>query len=78
MYAEKGITIVEPQVVNIAVFQKAEIYTARQELRRMLCVLETTREPGFRKETQLELSSMSSSISFVNLHLQRVALDAAM
>jgi len=32
MYAEKGITIIEPHTVNIAVFQKAEIYSARQEL----------------------------------------------
>ena len=32
MYAEKGITIVEPQTINMAVFQKAEIYSARQEL----------------------------------------------
>ena len=32
MYAEKGITIVEPQTVNVAVFQKAEMYSARQEL----------------------------------------------
>jgi len=55
MYAEKGITIIEPLTVNIAVFQKAEIYTARQELRRLLGVLETTRDPGFKREAQLEL-----------------------
>jgi len=56
MYAEKGITIIEPHTVNIAVFQKAEIYTARQELRRLLGVLETTRDPGFKREAQLELA----------------------
>ena len=56
MYTEKGITIIEPQTVNIAVFQKAEIYSARHELRRLLDVLETTREPTFRSEAQLELA----------------------
>jgi hypothetical protein len=56
MYAEKGITIIEPQTVNIAVFQKAEIYSARQELRRLLDVLETTQELEFREETRLELA----------------------
>ena len=42
IYAEKGITIIEPQTVNIAVFQKAEIHTAKQELRHLLDVLGTT------------------------------------
>jgi len=56
MYTEKGITIIEPQTVNIAVFKKAEIYTARQELRRLLDVLETARDPSFRNEARLELA----------------------
>ena len=30
LYAEKGITIIEPQTVNIAVFQKAEISLPRK------------------------------------------------
>ncbi len=45
MYTEKEITIIEPETVNIAVFQKAEIYTAKQELRRPLDLLETTQDP---------------------------------
>ena len=56
MYSEKGITIIQPETVNIAVFQKAEIYSARQELRRLLDVLETTREATYRNEVQLELA----------------------
>jgi len=31
LYAEKGITIIEPQTVNIAVFQKAEVLLAKEE-----------------------------------------------
>jgi hypothetical protein len=50
MYAEKGITIIEPHTVNIAVFQKAEIYTARQKLRRLLDLLGTAHDPVFRSE----------------------------
>ena len=45
MYAENGITIIQPQTVNIAVFQKAEIYIARQELQRLLDVLARTQNP---------------------------------
>ena len=56
IYAEKGITIIQPETVNIAVFQKAEIYTARQELQRLLDVLARTQDPSFRSEVQLELA----------------------
>ena len=56
MYSEKGITIIQPETVNIAVFQKAEIYTARQELQRLLDVLARTQDPSFRSEVQLELA----------------------
>jgi hypothetical protein len=55
LYAERGITIVEPQTVNIAVFQKAEILVAKEELRR---VLENYQRgtPEYRHELQLEMA----------------------
>lgn len=56
LYAGKGITIVEPETVNIAVFQKAEVLVAKQELERLLGVLEEADDPAFKKEIQLELA----------------------
>jgi len=47
---------VKCQMKYVTVFQKAEIYSARQELRRLLGVLETIRNPGFKREAQLELA----------------------
>lgn len=53
---EKGITIIEPQAVNIAVFQKAEVMVAKEELQRLLGVLESVKDPEYKRETQLELT----------------------
>jgi len=36
LYAQIGLTIVEPQTLNIVVFQKAEILLAKEERRRVL------------------------------------------
>ncbi len=36
LYAERGITIIEPQIVSIAVFQKAEVLLAKEELQRVI------------------------------------------
>ena len=55
LYAEKGITIIEPQTVNIAVFQKAEILLAREELRRVMGNFERG-NPEYRHELQLEIA----------------------
>jgi len=55
LYAERGITIVEPQTVNIAVFQKAEVLLAREELRRVLENFERG-SPEYRHELQLEMA----------------------
>ena len=55
LYAEKGITIIEPQTVNIAVFQKAEILVAKEELRRLLDNLDRC-NPEYRTEIQVELA----------------------
>jgi hypothetical protein len=55
LYAEKGITIIEPQTVNIAVFQKAEILVAKEELRRLLDNLDRC-NPEYRSEIQVELA----------------------
>jgi len=55
LYAEKGITIIEPQVVNVAVFQKAEILLAKEELRRVLENFERG-NPEYHHELQLEMA----------------------
>jgi len=55
LYAEKGITIIEPQTVNIAVFQRAEVLVAKEELQRLLGNLERC-NPEYRSEIQLELA----------------------
>ena len=54
LYGEKGITIIEPHTVNIAVFQKAEVLLAKEELRRVLGNLERG-NPEYRHELQLEM-----------------------
>lgn len=58
MYAEKGIVINEPESVtlNVTVFQKAEVLVAKEELERLLGVLDSVQDPKYRKETQLELA----------------------
>jgi hypothetical protein len=55
LYAEKGITIIEPQTVNIAIFQRAEILLAKEELQR---VIENLRRgnPEYHHELQLEMA----------------------
>jgi hypothetical protein len=55
LYAERGIAIIEPQTVNIAVFQKAEILLAKEELRRVIENLERG-NPEYRHELQLEMA----------------------
>jgi hypothetical protein len=55
LYAERGITIIEPQTVNIAVFQKAELLLAKEELRRVIENFERG-NPGYRHELQLEMA----------------------
>lgn len=55
LYAERGITIIEPHTVNIAVFQKAEVLLAKEELRRVIENLERG-NPEYRHELQLEMA----------------------
>jgi hypothetical protein len=55
LYAEKGITIIEPQTVNIAVFQKAEVLLAKEELRRVIENYERG-NAEYRHELQLEMA----------------------
>ena len=55
LYAERGITIIEPQTVNIVVFQKAEILPAKEELRRVIENCERG-NPEYRHELQLEMA----------------------
>ena len=55
LYAERGNTIIEPQTVNIAVFQKAEVLLAKEELHRVIENLERG-NPEYRHELQLEMA----------------------
>ena len=56
LYASHGIRIIQPETVNIAVFQKAEVMVAKEELQRLLGVLQSVRDPEYKRETQLELA----------------------
>jgi len=56
LFAEKGIKIIQPETVNIAIFQKAEIMIAKDELQRLLDVLDSIKDPEYKRETQLELA----------------------
>lgn len=55
LYAEKGITLIEPQTVNIAVFRKAEILLATEELRRVIENFERG-NPEYKHDLQLEMA----------------------
>jgi len=56
--AENGtvINIIHPENVHIAVFQKAEVLVAREELQRLLGILERTQNPAFKHETKVHLA----------------------
>jgi len=56
--AENGTTIniIQPETVHIAVFQKAELVVAREELQRLLGILERTQDPTFKHETKVHLA----------------------
>jgi len=56
LFAEKGIKIIQPETVNIAIFQKAEVMVAKEELQRLLGVLESVKDTEYKRETQLELA----------------------
>jgi len=53
---ETKVTIVQPQTVNIAVFQKAELVVAREELQRLLGILQRTQDAQFKHETKVQLA----------------------
>jgi len=53
---ETNVTILQPQNVNIAVFQKAELVVAREELQRLLGILERTQDLQFKHETRVQLA----------------------
>lgn len=55
MYAEKGIVIKDPGIVNIAVFQKAELLLAKEELSRLLGNIERG-NPNYHLEMQPQLA----------------------
>jgi len=56
--AENGTTIniIQPEMVHIAVFQKAELVVAREELQRLLGILERTQDSQFKHETKVQLA----------------------
>jgi len=53
---ETNVTILHPQNVNIDVFQKAELVVAREELQRLLGILERTQDLQFKHETKVQLA----------------------
>ena len=63
MYAKKGVVINTPQsvTVNVAVFQKAEVLVAKEELTRLLAVFDTAPEHS-RHEIQLDLARALKAI----------------
>jgi hypothetical protein len=46
----------ETQAAEFAIFQKAEIMIAKDELQRLLDVLDSIKDPEYKRETQLELA----------------------
>jgi len=56
--AENGTTIniIQPETVHIAVFQKAELVVAREELQRLLGILQRTQDSQFKHETKVQLA----------------------
>lgn len=61
LYAERGVTIIDPITVNIAVFQKAELLVAKEELTKLLGNLEHG-NPEYRREMQLDLAQALKKI----------------
>jgi hypothetical protein len=72
MYAEKGIIFNEPTslTLNVAVFQKAELLLAKEQLRRFVDILPDIQDPASKRETQLELAKALKVIQpvFVKTH----------
>jgi len=56
--AENGTTIniIRSETVHMAVFQKAELIVAREELQRLLGILQRTQDPRFKHETKVQLA----------------------
>src|SRR3990172_3137166 len=55
LYAEKGVTIIEPEHLEIKVFQRVDIFLAKEELTKRINNLDRG-SPEYRKELQLELA----------------------
>ena len=55
LYAEKGVTIIEPERVEIKIFQRVDIFLAKEELTRRINNLDRG-TPEYHKELQLELA----------------------
>jgi len=55
LYAEKGVTIIEPEHLEIKIFQRVDIFLAKEELTKRINNLDRG-TPEYRKELQLELA----------------------
>ena len=55
LYAEKGVTIIEPEHLEIKIFQRVDIFLAKEELTKRINNLDRG-SPEYRKELQLELA----------------------
>lgn len=55
LYAEKGVTIIEPEHIEIKVFQRVDIFLAKEELTKRINNLDRG-SPEYHKELQLKLA----------------------
>ena len=78
--AENGavINIIQPETVPIAVFQKAELVVAREELQRLLGILERTQDSQFKHETKVQLAQALKKFEPIYRHTRDPELEALM
>ena len=77
LYAEKGITIIQPATVNIAVFQKADVMLAKEEVVRLLSVLAGAPAES-RREFQLQLAQALKRVQPVYVRTRDPGLQQLM
>jgi len=73
---ETKVTIVQPETVNIAIFQKAELVVAREQLQRLLGILERTQDLQFKHETRVQLAQTLKRIEPIYRQTRDPELEA--
>jgi len=76
--AENGTTIniIHPETVHIAVFQKAELVVAREELQRLLGILQRAQDSQFKHETKVQLAQALKKFEPIYRHTRDPELEA--